>query len=183
MFSFSDFQQRADKVIEHIQQDISTLRTGRANTALLDPVMVEAYGAKMRVHELATVSAPDPTLLTVAPWDKSVLEAIEKAIAASGLNLNPVNDGQMIRIAIPPLTEERRKEMVKLLAQKIEAGKVMLRNLRGDVRKDIENLEGEEGVSEDNIKTWLADLDKKVKDIETEIETIKKNKEAELLKI
>lgn len=183
MFSFNDFQTRAQKVVEHIQQDISTLRTGRANTSLLDPVMVEAYGTRMKVHEVANVAAPDANLLTITPWDRSMLEAIEKGIAASGLNFNPVNNGEMIRIAIPPLTEERRQEMVKLLSQKIEAGKVMLRNLRGDVRKEIEMMKEEDGVSEDDVKSWMADLDKKVKDIEVQIDELKKKKEAELLKI
>lgn len=183
MFNFSDFQQRADKVIDHIASDIATLRTGRANTALLDPVQVEAYGTKMKVSELATVSAPDPSLLTISPWDKSLLDPIAKGIQASGLNLNPVNDGEIIRISIPPLTTERRQEMVKLLAQKIESGKVMLRNLRGDVRKDIEAMEDEDGVSEDDIKNWMAELDKKVKEVETQIDEMKKKKEDELMKI
>lgn len=183
MFSFTDFEQRAQKIIDHIQFDISTLRTGRAHTSLLDTVQVEAYGSRMKVNELANVSAPDPSLLTVTPWDKSVMEAIAKAISTSGLNLNPIIDGTLIRISIPPLTQERRLEMVKTLSQKIEAGKVMLRNLRGDVRKEIEALSDEDGISEDDIKNWNSELDKKVKELESEIDDIKKKKEDELLKI
>lgn len=183
MFSFTDFQQRAQKTLDHIAQDISSLRTGRATATMLDPVQVEAYGTRMKVHELANISTPDSTLLTVSPWDKSLLDAIAKAIAASGLNFNPVVDGEIIRIAVPPLTQERRQEMVKLLSQKIEAGKVMLRNLRGDVRKEIDDLEGEDGVSEDDIKNWQSELDKKVKELETKIDEMKKKKEEELLKI
>lgn len=180
MFTFTDFDERSQKVLDHIFQDISTLRTGRAHSTILDPVIVEAYGAKMKIQELATVAVPDPTMITVSPWDKSVLEAITKGITASGLSLNPVIDGDMIRIAIPSLTAERRQEMIKLLSQKIEAGKVMLRNLRGDIRKDIEDLQGEDGVSEDAIKSWQADLDKKVKVVEESIDEMKKKKESEL---
>lgn len=183
MFSFTDFQDRSQKIIEHIQQDIASLRTGRANSALLDPVTVEAYGSRMKIQEVGSVSAPDPTMLVVSPWDKSLLEAIAKGIQISGLNLNPVIDSDIIRIVIPPLTAERRQEMVKLLSQKIEAGKVMLRNLRGDVRKEIEATKGQDGVSEDNIKAWEADLDKRVKDLEVKIDELKKKKETELLAI
>lgn len=183
MFSFSHFSARADKIIEHILQDISTLRTGRATTSLLDSVIVEAYGTKMKVHELASVSVPDPTLLVISPWDKSLLDAIAKGVQVSSLGFNPVVDSDIIRISVPPLTAERRHEMVKLLAQKIESGKVMLRNLRSEIRKDIEVLEGEDGVSVDNISSWQEELDRKVKEVELKIEEMKKKKEEELLKI
>lgn len=183
MFTFTDFSDRAQKILDHIQQDIAGLRTGRAHTALLDPVMVEAYGTKMRIQEVGSVTVQDPTTLIISPWDKSLLEAVSKGIQLSGLNLNPVVDGDIIRISIPALTTERRQEMVKLLAQKIEGGKVMLRNLRGDVRKEIEGMEKADGVSEDNISTWLADLDKKVKELELKIDEIKKKKESELMTI
>jgi ribosome recycling factor len=183
MFTFDEFQSRAQKILEHIQQDISSLRTGRAHTSLLDAVTVEAYGTRMKINEVGAVAVPDPTMLTVSPWDKSLLEAISKGIQTSGLNLNPVIDGDMIRIAIPPLTTERRQEMVKLLSQKIESGKVMLRNLRADIRKEIEGLEGKDGVSEDDIKKWLEDLDKRVKELETQIDELKKKKEADLMTI
>lgn len=183
MFDFSDFSSRGQKILDHITHDIAGLRTGRASGAMLDPVMVDAYGTKMKVQELANVTVPDPTLIVISPWDKSIIEAIAKAISSAGLNLNPIVDGDIIRIAIPPLTEETRKEMVKLLGQKIEAGKVMARNLRGDVRKDIEAMEDMDGVSEDDIKAWFAELDKKAKEIERRIEEMKEHKEAELMKM
>lgn len=183
MFSLSDFDSRVQKIVDHIIQDISSLRTGRAHSALLDPVTVEAYGTKMKINELAAVSVPDPTMLVVSPWDKSLLESIAKGIQISGLNLNPIVDGDIIRISIPALTAERRQEMVKLLSQKIEAGKVMVRNLRGDVRKEIESQKGQDGVSEDNIKAWQEELDKKVKDTEQKIDELKKKKETELMTI
>lgn len=183
MFTFNEFQDRGQKILDHIQQDISSLRTGRAHTSLLDSVSVEAYGAKMKINEVGSVTAPDPTMLIISPWDKSLLEAISKGVQISGLNLNPVIDGDIIRISIPALTTERRQEMVKLLAQKIEAGKVMLRNLRGDIRKEIEGLKGQDGVSEDDIEKWLEDLDKRVKDLETQIDELKKKKETDLMTI
>lgn len=183
MFSFADFQTRCAKIFDHVTNDIVSLRTGRAHTTILDPVNVEAYGTRMKISELASVSVPDSSMLVVSPWDKSLLESISKGIMVSGLNLNPVIDGDIIRISIPPLTTERRQEMVKLLSQKIESGKVMLRNLRGDVRKEIEDLKGEDGVSEDDIKNWLEELDKRVKESEVQIDEIKKKKETELLTI
>ncbi len=183
MFDFVSFQQRAEQILQHIQQDISSLRTGRANASILDSVLVEAYGSRMKINELAQISTPDPTMLVVSPWDKSVLEAIAKGITISGLSLNPVVDGEIIRISIPALTEERRQEMVKLLKQKIESGRVMLRNLRSDVRKEIDHAKAEDGVSEDDVKRWQADLDKKVKDIEVKIADMEKRKEDELMKI
>src|SRR5688572_18881669 len=114
-YQFPIFTQRADKTLDFIRNDVSSLRTGRASAQLLDVVTVEAYGTKMKVNELANVSVPDPGLLLIAPWDKSLLSAIERAVSVSGINLHPVVDGSIIRIVVPPLTEERRKELVKLL--------------------------------------------------------------------
>jgi ribosome recycling factor len=183
MFTFDDFQARIDKLMEHIRDDISTLRTGRANSSMLDPVVVEAYGTRMKIQEVGSVTVKDPTLLVIAPWDKSLMEAIAKGINVSGLNLNPIIDGEIIRIPVPALTTERRQEMVKLLAQKIEAGKVMLRNLRGDIRKEIDAEKDQDGVSEDHIKQWQTELDQKVKAVEAQIDELKKAKEVDLMQI
>ena len=136
-YSFTSVTEKLDKAIEHIRRDISTLRTGRASVQMLDPVIVEAYGSKMRINELASVQAPDPTLLVISPWDKSLLEPIAKGISTAELNLNPVVDGDIIRIAVASLTEETRKEMVKSLAKKIEAGRVMIRTIRNDAKKKL----------------------------------------------
>lgn len=183
MYNFSQLNEKFDKAIDHIQKDLGSLRTGKASPQLLDPVMVDAYGAKMKVSELANVSAPDANMILVSPWDKTVLEAIEKAIASAPLNVNPVVDGDIIRIVIPALTEERRKEMVKILSQKIEAGKVMLRNIRVDAKKEIEALEGEDGISEDDIKADLDELEKVLKNYTAKLEEIGKKKEADLMSI
>lgn len=182
-YDFTTLQSKLDKALQHVQHDISSLRTGKASPQLLDPVFVEAYGTKMRVHELANVSAPDPNLLMVSPWDKSILSSLEKAIASAGLNLNPVVDGDIIRIVVPSLTEERRKEMVKVLHQKIEGGRVMLRTIRTDGKKEIEEMKGEAGVSEDHIETYLEQLDKIYKDFNDKLDELANSKAADLMKV
>ena len=182
-YDFASFHQKATKTLDHLREDISVLRTGRASAQMLDIVSVEAYGSYMKVHELANVSVPDPSLLVVSPWDKSVMGAIEKAIATSGLNLHPVVDKDVIRIAVPPLTEERRKEMVKLLHQKIEGGRVMLRNVRGDIKKEVDALKDSGGVSEDEVKADLIELDKLVKDYMEKIDKMSADKEKDLMTV
>ncbi len=183
MYNFSDVTQKFEKTIAHLQQEIGTLRTGKASPSLLDSVLVDAYGTKMKVSELANVSAPDANMLIVSPWDKSLLETLEKAIASASLNVNPVVDGDMIRIVVPSLTEERRKEMVKILHQKIEGGKVMLRNIRTDSKKEIEDQKGDDGVSEDDIKAEIEELDKLVKEYTVKLEELAKKKETDLMTV
>jgi len=183
MIKKSDYQDRFEKALAHLQKELSSLRTGRASVQLLDDVRVNAYGANMAIHEVANVSAPDAQLLTVKPWDKSLIAEIEKAIQVAQLNLSPVVDGEIIRIPVPPLTQERRQEMVKTLKQKVEEAKVMLRAIRSDLRRDIENQEGEAGISEDDIKLDLEELDSVVKDYTEQIDRISENKEKELLRI
>lgn len=182
-FNFSEVREKLEKAVDHVTRDISSLRTGKATVQLLDPVMVEAYGARMRIAELATVQAPDATLLTVSPWDKSILANIERAIATADLNLNPVVDGDIIRIKIAPLTEEKRREMVKVLQKKIENGRVMLRSIRADGKRDIEAQKGSEGVSEDDIKADLHNLDEILKEYMTKLDEISAKKEKDLLTI
>ncbi|MCL4208316.1 ribosome recycling factor [Patescibacteria group bacterium] len=183
MYNFSDVTQKFEKTIAHLQQELGSLRTGKATPSLLDSVLVDAYGTKMRVNELANVSAPDPNMLIVSPWDKSLLETLEKSIASASLNLNPIVDGDMIRIVVPALTEERRKEMVKVLHQKIEGGKVMLRNIRTDAKKEIEDQDGSEGVSEDDIKAEIEELDKMVKEYMVKLDELAKKKETDLMTV
>ena len=177
------YQDRFDKALDHLQRELTSLRTGRASVQLLDGVRVMAYGASMAIHEVANVSAPDAQLLVVKPWDKSLLGEIEKAIQVAQLNLNPVVDGEIIRIPVPPLTKERRQEMVKTLHQKVEEAKIMLRTIRSDVRRDIEDQEGEAGISEDDIKLELNELEEVVKDYIERADSVSANKEKELLSI
>jgi len=182
-YNFSDFTLKMQKAISHISSDLQTLRTGKATPQLLDPVHVEAYGTKMKLNEVSNVSAPDATLLVVTPWDKSILVQIEKAISTAQLNLNPVVDGDIIRIVVPPLTEERRKEMVKVLHQKSEEGKKMLRTIRQDTKKDIDSSAGEDGISEDDVMADLDQLETQFKKYLDELDQMTAKKEADLMKV
>jgi ribosome recycling factor len=182
-FQFTDFSLKAKKALDHIQQEIASLRTGRASVQLLDPVTIEAYGTKMKVSEVANISVPDPNLILISPWDKSLLGAIERGIQISGINLSPVVDGQIIRIVVPPLTEERRLEMVKVLHQRVEAGKVMLRTIRTETKKEIEKQKGNDGVSEDDIKQDLETLENKLKSMLEEVDLMAADKQADLMKV
>lgn len=181
--AINHFQQKITKSYEHVLQDVRSLRTGRASVQLLDQVRVDAYGAQMSLVEVASVTAPDATLLIVSPWDKSLISPIEKAIASAGLNLNPVVDGQIIRIVVPALTQERRQEMVKLLHQKIESGRVTVRTIRTETKQEIEEKKGGAGVSEDDIEIELGELDKAVKVALTKLDELQAQKEKELLHV
>ncbi len=181
--AINHFQQKFTKSYEHVLQDVRSLRTGRASVQLLDPVRVDAYGTQMSLVEVASVTAPDATLLVVSPWDKSLISSIEKAIASAGLNLNPVVDGQIIRIVVPALTQERRQEMVKLLHQKIESGRVTVRTIRTETKQEIEEQKGGAGVSEDDIELELDELDKEVKLALTKLDELQAQKEKELLHV
>lgn len=182
-YDFSQFENQSNKATEHVKQDVSTLRTGRATAQMLDSVTIEAYGSYLKIVEVASIQAPDPTLLVVTPWDKSLLMAVEKGIKSANLNLNPVVDGDIIRIAVPPLTEEKRLEMVKQLQRKIEDGKVMLRNIRTDSKQEIEAQKGQSGVSEDDIENNLEELEKLHKKYLEDLDNLSVSKEKELLTI
>jgi len=182
-YSFSDFHAKAKKTIEHVQRDIGTLRTGRASVQMLDSVRVEAYGTLMQLVEVASVQVSDSSMLVVSPWDKSLLSAVEKGIQSAGINLNPVVVGDIVRISIPPLTEETRKEMVKQLYKKIEAGRVMLRSVRTDCKKDIDDQSGEDGISEDDITRDLKTLDEELKVYMEQLDELLAHKEKDLLTV
>lgn len=176
-------QEKLQKALEHFKSDLATLRTGKATAQLLDPVRVEAYGSMMRLVEVARVSVPDATLLVVTPYDSSLLSSIEKAIASAGLNLQPVVDKDLIRISVPPLTQERRKEMVTLVDRKTEETRVMVRNIRSDAKKDIENQKGSDGVSEDDIKSEIAELESTIQKHLDQLEVMAQEKQQELMTI
>lgn len=182
-FDFSSLQTEFSQALAHAEQDIASLRTGKASVQLLDPVKVEAYGTYMQLNEVAQVSAPDANLLVVTPWDKSLMGNVEKAIASAGLNLNPVVDQGIIRIVVPSLTAERRQEMIKLLHQKIESGRVVIRTIRTEGRKHIEAQKGEADVSEDDIRVDEQKLDKLTQDALTKLEQLQQAKEKDLLTI
>jgi ribosome recycling factor len=183
MISKADYLAHFDKVLAHTQQEMAALRTGRANVGMLDEVLVEAYGSKMHLNEIGSISAPDPTLLVISPWDKSLIAAVEKAIQAANLNLNPVVDGEVVKVPVPSLTQERREEMIKILHQKAESGRVMMRSTRADVRRQIEDTKGDAGISEDDIEAGFEELDKVVTDYISKIDELVKHKETELTTI
>lgn len=182
-YSFVEFDQKVLKTIEHVKVELASLRTGKASIQLLDPVKVECYGSMMRLNEVASLSVADPTLLVIKPWDRSLISNIEKAIASAGLNLSPVVDGEIVRVPVPALTQERREEMVKLLGQKIETGKVMARTVRLETKQQIEADKGKEGVSEDDIERDLQTLEDKVKQVLVKLDELFSQKQKELLTI
>lgn len=173
-----DAEVRMRKSIESAQADFATLRTGRANPALLDSLKVEYYGQLMPVNQLGTVTAPEPRVLLISPWDRAAIPIIERAISNSNLGLAPNNDGTSIRLNIPMLTQERRKEFVKQLAQKGEAGRVALRNIRRDA---IETAKKDEEITDDEAKRAEKDIQKIVDRFMAELDAHLKQKETELL--
>jgi ribosome recycling factor len=169
--------------VEHFRKDLSKLRTGRANLSLFEDIKVDYYGSLTPVNQVATLAVPDPTLITVQPWDPSLLETIDKAIRTADLGLNPINDGKMLKVPIPPLDEERRKEMAKRIKRMLEEEKTVLRNMRRDSKEMIEELEEEKEITEDD-KFWGYDKLKEVTDEYTKkIEDLAAAKEKEILEI
>ena len=159
-FDKADLERRMNGAIESLKGDLSGLRTGRANTTLLDPVTVEVYGAHMPLNQVATVSAPEPRMLSVQVWDKSNIGPVEKAIRSAGLGLNPINDGNTLRLPIPDLTEERRKELAKLAGQYAEKARVAIRNIRRDGNDALKADESKKEISEDERKRFEGEVQK-----------------------
>ena len=177
----SDLQRRMNGAVDALKHDFSGLRTGRASIALLDTIHVEVYGANMPLNQVATVSVPEPRMLTVQVWDKSNVQPVEKAIRAANLGLNPVTDGQLIRLPIPDLTEERRKELAKLVGQFSEKAKIAVRNVRRDGMEQIKQDEKKHEISEDERKRLEHDIQKLTDDTIGEIDSLADAKEKEIL--
>ena len=171
------------KTIEKVKHDFSTVRTGRANAALLDGIKVESYGSLLSLNQVAGVSVPDGRTLEVKPWDMSQLNAIEKAILKSDLGLTPINDGKLIRISIPSLTEERRREIIKVVNKMSEDYKIAIRNERRQIVDEIKKLEKEKSITEDDKKKYEIDIQKLTDSYIDKIEVLVKQKEEELMKI
>lgn len=178
-----DLEERMDKSLESLQHEFGSIRTGRANVSLLDGISIEYYGVPTPVNQVATVSAPEPRLLMIQPWDKGTMKAIEKAIQMSDLGLVPNNDGSVIRLNIPQLTEERRKELVKLVHKRTEEARVAVRNIRRDGNDTLKKEEKEQNISEDLVKKAMDEVqeltDKKMK----EIDKLVAAKEKEVLEV
>jgi ribosome recycling factor len=177
----ADLERRMKGAVEALRHDLSGLRTGRANTALLDPVMVEVYGAMMPLNQVATVSAPEPRLLSVQVWDKSNIGPVEKAIRSAGLGLNPINDGNNIRLPIPDLTEDRRKELAKLSHQYAEKARVAIRNVRRDGMDALKTDENKKEISEDDRKRGETEVQKLTDEQIKAVDDVAAHKEKEIL--
>ncbi len=177
----TDVERRMKGAVEACRGDLSGLRTGRANTTLLDPVVVEVYGSNMPLNQVATVSAPEPRMLTVQVWDRSNVTPVEKAIRSAGLGLNPITDGQMLRLPIPDLTEERRKELAKLAGQYAEKAKIAIRNVRRDANDGLKTDENKKEISEDDRKRLETEVQKMTDEMIKAVDDAAAHKEKEIL--
>ena len=179
----ADAQKRMDASLETLRRELMTMRTGRASLAMLDGIKVDYYGTPTPLNQLGSLAIPDPTLITIQPWDHSVLHAIDKAIRTSDLDLNPQNDGKLIRIPVPSLTEERRKALVKHAHKHAEEGRVAIRNVRRDVNDHLKKLLKEHKLSEDDEKHAVAEVQKLTDQHIEKINEILKKKETEIMEV
>lgn len=179
----ADAKGRMRSTVDTVLRELGTMRTGRASVAMLDTIRVDYYGTPTPLNQVGNLSVPDPTLILLQPWDPSLLPAIEKAIRTSDLDLNPQNDGKVIRIPIPSLTEERRKNLVKVAHKQAEEGRVAVRNVRRDANEHLKKLLKEHDVSEDDEKHALAEVQKLTDQHIEEINAALKKKEAEIMEV
>ncbi len=178
-----DAKARMRHTVDAVLRELATMRTGRASVAMLDTVRVDYYGTPTPLNQVGNLAVPDPTLITLQPWDPSLLAPIEKAIRGSGLDLNPQNDGKIIRIPVPPLTEERRKNLVKLAHKHAEEGRVAVRNVRRDANEHLKKLLKEHEVSEDDEKHAISEVQKLTDQAIEEINAALKKKEADIMEV
>ena len=183
MSTLQQASQKMDKAIEALRRDFAGVRTGKATPALLDSVRVEAYGSHMPLNQVATVTVAEARLLVIQPWDKTLMKAIEKGLQASDLGLNPANDGQVIRVPIPPLTEERRKEYVKVLHKQAEEARVSIRQVRKDANDEIKKSQKDSGKSEDDVRREQEETQKLTDRYIHQVEELLKHKESEMMEL
>ena len=179
----SSLKTRMEKAVSDLQHDMASIRTGRASLGILDHIRVDYYGTPTPLNQLANLHVPEPSLITITPWDMSQIGPIEKSIRASDLGLNPANDGKMIRLPIPPLTEERRKDLVKRLHHVAEDHRVAVRNIRRDGNEAVKKLLKDKKISEDDEKKALDDIQKMTDVHMQKLDTAAKNKEKEIMEI
>ncbi len=179
----SDTEERMKKTIEHLRKDLASLRAGRANPAMLEKIMVDYYGQPTPINQLANITVPEARLLVIQPWDKTIIASIEKAIMKSDLGINPSNDGNVIRLAIPQLTEERRKELVKVIRKRAEEARVAVRNIRRDANELLKSGEKEKLISEDENKKGMDDIQKETDRHIKEIDSVLQGKEKEIMEV
>ena len=178
---FSSTKERMNKVIDHYSSEISVIRTGRATTSMLDSIKIDYYGSPTPLNNISNISSPSPDLIIIQPFDPSSLEMIEKSIAISDLGMNPNNDGNLIRLNVPPLTEERRNELIKLVHKYIEDAKVAIRNIRRDANESFKKIEKNGDLSEDNLKRALENIQELTNEYISKLEKIQEVKEKDIL--
>ena len=181
--ALSQARTRMEKAVDDFRRELSSIRTGRANVSILDHVRVDYHGTQMPINQLGTVTVPDPMMLVISPWDPGAVPLIDKAIRTSDLGLNPTNDGKVIRLPLPALTEERRKDLVKHLHKVLENHRTAMRNVRRDIKEAIEHLEKDKKVSEDERKRSVEELDKLTQSETKKIEDLSAAKEKEVLEL
>lgn len=179
----NEAERKMKKAVEVAREDYATIRTGRANPVLLEKLTVDMYGSAMPVNQVATISVPEPRQLVIAPWDKTAIAAIERAIQKSDLGLTPSSDGNVIRLNIPHLTEERRKEFIKILHKKAEEHRVAVRNVRREANEDLKKLEKSHEASEDDVRRATEQTQKLTDKYIEQIDAVTKAKEAELMEV
>ena len=183
MPTFREAQAHMEKALEALRREFTSVRTGKASPALLEMVRVDAYGAKMPINQVATVSAPEPRMLLVQPWDKKLMGDIEKAIRTAELGLNPANDGNVIRVPVPALNEERRREMVRVLHKLAEEGRVAVRHARQEANREIKRLQSQHEISEDEGRRELDRIQKLTDEYIGKVDQLLKAKEEEVMEV
>jgi ribosome recycling factor len=179
----AECKERMHKAVVHLQEEFSAVRTGRATPALVDKLKVDYYGTEVPLQQIAGFSVPEPRVLVISPYDKSAIKGIEKAIQGSDLGVNPSNDGAIIRLSFPELTQERRKDLVKVVKQRAEESRVAIRNVRRDIRKELEAQERDGELSRDALERIEKDLEKVTHDVIAEVDSMLVHKEHELLEV
>jgi ribosome recycling factor len=180
---FDECRDKMRKAVAHLQQEFAGIRTGRATPGLVEKLSIDAYGSQVPLQQLAGISVPEPRVLVISPYDKGSMKAIEKAIQASDLGINPSNDGVVMRLVFPALTEDRRKELVKLVRQRAEEGRVAVRNIRRQARHDLEALEKDGDISKNDLDRAEKDLDKLTHGVIEDVDQMLEHKEKELLEV
>ena len=180
---YTEYKRKMSKTIEVLKSQYATVRAGRANAGVLDQITVEYYGTDTPLNQVASIAVPDPRTITIQPWDGSILKGIEKAIQASDLGINPQNDGKIIRLSFPQLTEERRKDLVKQVKKYAEDGKVAIRNIRRDAMDDFKALKKSGELTEDDLKNAEKELQKLTDEFIKEVDNVTASKEKELYEI
>ena len=183
MADYKEFEHKMQKTVEYLEQQFATVRAGRANAGVLDQIQVMYYGSPTPIQQVASVSVPDPRTLMIQPWDSSVLREIEKAILSSDLGINPQNDGKVIRLVFPQLTEERRKELAKQVKKYGEEGKVAVRNIRRDAMEKFKKQQKASEITEDDYKGIEKDIQKMTDEYIKKVEALSEKKEKELFEI